>query len=116
MLTSIGREDNLMKRFVWGIILVVLGMLAIIGANGDDSAGGGGVLMLIIGGILSYFGYQYNNKVKQTSEFALQMIRDDGKIDARELAQQVGVSEVDVRTYIAESQRKGVIPFKTDIV
>lgn len=104
-----------MKRFVWGIILLVLGILAMLGAEGDDSAVGGGFMMLVACGILTYFGYQFKSKVKQTSEFALQMIREEGKIDARELAQQVGVSEVDVRYYIAESQRKGIIPFKTDV-
>lgn len=95
---------------------MVLGVMAMFGSNGDDSASGGGFIMLVGGGILTYYGNKYKTKVKQTAEFALQMIRSDGKIDARELAQQVGVSEVDIRSFIAESQRKGVIPFKTEIV
>ncbi|MBF0220545.1 MAG: hypothetical protein HQL49_13605 [Gammaproteobacteria bacterium] len=107
-----------MKRFVWGVVLMVLGVLSFIGANGadKDDAISGGFMFLIAGAILTYYGNKYKNELKQTSEFALQMIRDDGKIDARELAQRVGVSEVDIRMYIAESQKKGVIPFKADIL
>ena len=107
-----------MKRFIWGIILIVLGLLAMLGAKGTeaDSAIGSGFIFIVVGAFLTYFGNRYNQKVKQTSEFALQMMRDDGKIDARELAQRIGVSEVGIRSYIAESQRKGIIPFKTDIV
>lgn len=103
-----------MKRFVWGIILMVVAAVSFIGANGDDILGS--IMFLIAGAILTYYGNKYKNEFKQTSEFALQMMRDDGKIDARELAQQVGVSEVDIRSYLAESQRKGVIPFKATIV
>ncbi len=104
-----------MKRFVWGIVLMVLGVMAMFGSVGEYPDIGG-FIMLVGGGILTYYGNKYKTKVKQTAEFALQMIRSDGKIDARELAQQVGVSEVDIRSFIAESQRKGVIPFKTEIV
>ncbi len=91
------------------------GVLSFIGVDEDDAILGG-FMFLIVGAILTYYGNKYKNGLKQTSEFVLQMIRDDGKIDARELAQRVGVSEVNIRSYIAESQKKGIIPFKADIV
>jgi hypothetical protein len=105
-----------MKRFAWGITLMVLGVLTLIGSNSVNDAAGGGVMMLIGGGVLTYYGNQYLKRVKQTASFALEMIREDGKIDASQIAQRIGVSEVDIRMYLAESQRKGVIPFKAEIV
>jgi hypothetical protein len=59
--------------------------------------------MIISGAVLTYFGNRYLKRLKQSATFALQMIRTDGKIDARELSQQMQLSEVDIREYIAES-------------
>lgn len=111
-----GARRNGMKRFAWGIALMVLGVLALIGSNEVNDAAGGGFMMLIGGGVLTYYGNQYLKRVKQASAFALEMIREEGKIDASQIAQRIGVSEVDIRMYLAESQRKGVIPFKAEIV
>ena len=90
--------------------------MALFGSNSVNDAAGGGVMMLIGGGVLTYYGNQYLKRVKQAASFALEMIREDGKIDASQIAQRIGVSEVDIRMYLAESQRKGVIPFKAEIV
>lgn len=62
-----------------------------------------------------FFGAQYLTRKKTVGNFALQMLRADGKVDAGELARRVGVSEVTVRGMIADLQRKGMIPFKADI-
>ncbi len=105
-----------MKRFGWGISLMVLGVFALLGSNEVNGAAGGAVIMLIAGGVLTYFGNQHLKRAKQATAFALEMIREEGEIDARQLAQRIGVSEVDIRVYLAESQRKGVIPFKVDII
>ncbi len=110
-----------MKRFIWGSGLMALGFVIFIeavndGNDGNDPIIGLGFVLFILGAGLTYYGYEYKEQLKQTAEFALQMIRDGGKIDARELAQRSGISEVDIRSYIAESQRKGMIPFKVDIV
>jgi len=104
-----------LKRFVSGIILVVLGILGLIGSHGRDSDSGMGAFIIISGIVLIYFGYQWIDKGKQTTTLALNMIRDNGKIDAAQLAQQMGLSEIDVRIYIAEAQRKGIITFKAEI-
>jgi hypothetical protein len=50
---------------------------------GEDGAGIA-VMMLIGGGVLIYYGNQYIKRVKQISAFALEMIREEGKIDARQ--------------------------------
>ena len=108
-----------MKRFVWGIVLIVLGFLALMGSSdvpNSSDAVTGAFMFLIGGGVLTYYGNRYLTQVKQTTAFALQMIRENGKIDASEIAQRMGLSEVDIRVFLAESQRKGVIPFKVDIV
>jgi hypothetical protein len=105
-----------MKRFAGGIALMVLSILAFVGDTKGHDMTGTGFLMFIIGGVLTYYGHQYLEHEKQASAFALEMIREEGKIDASQIAQRIGVSEVDIRVYLAESQRKGVIPFKAEIV
>jgi len=107
-----------MKRLVWGIVLVILSIMAFAGMKGDTPNDQVVVnaLIMIGGGTLIFFGAQYLKQLKAITAFALQMNREDGKIDAGLLAQRMGMSEVDIRTYIATSQRKGVIPFKVEIV
>lgn len=85
-------------------------------SSGDLEVAGVGIIMLIGGGFLTYYGYKHLDGVKQAGSFALQMIREDGKIDVSEIARRIGVSEVDIRMYLAESQRKGIIPFNAEIV
>jgi hypothetical protein len=50
------------------------------------------------------------------TKVVLQMLQSDGKIDAGGLAQQLGFSEIEVRMHIARTRRKGIIPFKVDVV
>lgn len=107
-----------MKRFAWGITLAVFGALAVLGGlmQGNNPQGVvGGVLMVGGGGLMAYYGQRYLAAKKAATEIALQMLRQNDKIDAAELARRVGGSEVDVRGYLAESQRKGLIPFKAEI-
>lgn len=106
-----------MKKFVWGLVLAALGLTSLIGANGQNSGAQGlSVIMLIGGGVLAYLGWQALQQYKQTTALALQMIRENGKLSAGELAQRMGESEVVIRGHIAEAQRKGIVPFKTEIV
>ena len=107
-----------MKRLVWGIILVASAIMAIAGTKGEmpNDQVVINALILIGGGTLIFYGAQYLKQLKTITAYALQMNREDGKIDAGLLAQRMGISEVDIRGYIAASQRKGVIPFKTEIV
>lgn len=107
-----------MKRLVWGIVLVVLAIMSISGTKGDmaNDQVVMNALILIGGGTLIFYGSQYLKQLKSVTAHALQMNREDGKIDAGLLAQRMGMSEVDIRGYIAVSQRKGVIPFKPEII
>jgi hypothetical protein len=105
-----------MSKFYWGIALIALAVLILMNRNPREDSAGIAVLMLIGGGVLIYYGNQYIKRVKQTSAFALEMIREEGKIDARQIVQRIGVSEVDIRMYLIESQRKGIIPFNAEIV
>jgi arginine exporter protein ArgO len=116
--TLYNREEFSMKRLVWGIVLVVLVIMSISGTKGDmaNDQVVMNALILIGGGTLIFYGSQYLKQLKSVTAHALQMNREDGKIDAGLLAQRMGMSEVDVRGYIAVSQRKGVIPFKSEII
>lgn len=109
-----------MKRLVGGIILAVFGLLGIISAPSNRDGPGSSFLMGLVflggGGALIHYGMAYLKQKKMVLEFALQMLHDDNKINARELAARAGASEIDVRMHIAESQRNGIIPFKAEIV
>ena len=105
-----------MKIFIGGIILIIIGVLVIVNVRGSDSAIFIGLALIIAGAFLTYIGNRYKNKAKQTSELALQMLRENEKIDAIKLAQRLNISEVDIRGYIVESQRKGIIPFNVEII
>jgi len=75
------------------------------------------VIVLLPVVALTYVAFIALRKRKKTiAELALKMLREYKKIDAGELAKQFGISEIDAISYIAESQRKGIIPFKADIV
>ena len=73
-------------------------------------------LMLFGGGALAFFGWRHMKQSKEAIGIAFQMIRDDGNLNAAQLAQRMGLSEVDVRGFVAEAQRKGIISFKVEIV
>ena len=109
-----------MKRLVSGLIVALLGLLMVVSA-GENPQGPAtsiilGLVCLAGGCLMIFFGNQYLKQKKTTTEVALQMLRDDGEINAGELAQRLGLSEVDVRIYIAVSQRRGIVPIKADIV
>jgi len=109
-----------MKRLVWGIIVAVFGLLcfASAGENPQGPAGSitAGILCVAGGGVLIFFGTRYLMQKKTVSEIALQMLRQNGKVEANEIARRVGTSEVNVREHIATSQLKGIIPFDADVV
>jgi predicted transcriptional regulator len=111
-----------MHRLIWGIVIAVLGLFSLIGASSRSTPSETGqsvivgFLFLAGGGVMIAFGARFLNKRKTISNFAFQMLRADNKINAGELAQRLGYSEFEVRKHIADAQRKGLIPFKADIV
>ncbi len=53
-----------MKRFVWGIILMVIGVVSLGGPNGaDEDAILGGFMCLIAGAVLTYYGNKYKKGI-----------------------------------------------------
>ena len=109
-----------MNRLIWGIVIVVLGILSLIGSGANPQGPAGsiifGLLCLAGGGLMIYFGARYLNQRKIIIGFALQMLHADNKIVASELAQRLGINEINVRQYLSRAQMKGMIPFKADIV
>ncbi len=123
-----------MKRLVWGIVIAAFGVLGILveclvppppdtliislGGNPDDIASGVILASFMIagGGVMIFFGSRYIRRSKAVAEIVFQMLRQDGKIHAGDLANRLGFSEVDVRAYIIDSQKKGLVPVKADIV
>ena len=103
-----------------GIVIVVFGILCFVSAGNNPQGPAGSIVIGLVclagGGVMIFFGAQYLSRRKTIIEFALQMLRSDEKIDAGELAQRFGMSEVVVRQHIAGAQRKGIIPFKANIV
>lgn len=106
-----------MKRYVAGIVLLVLGGISFIGALSEQNseAGGSAMMFLFIGGLLFYFGKKAVTHKKMITETALHMLKQSNRIDAGEIAGKLGMSEIKVRELLTQAQRKGVIPFKADI-
>ena len=103
---------------VWGGILILLGVMSLAGSAQTNNHEGDwlAVIMLLSGGALAFFGWQHTKRSKEAAGIALQMIREEGKLDAAQLAQRMDMSEVDIRGFVAEAQRKGIISFKVEIV
>jgi hypothetical protein len=109
-----------MHRLIWGIVIAVFGVLSFIGAGYNPQGPAGSIivgLLCVAGrGTMIFFGAGYLSRRKTVTEFALQMLRADDKINAGELAQRIGISEIEIRKHLVHTQRKGIIPFKADIV
>ena len=107
-----------MHRLVWGIVIAAWGVIVTLGYVIGHDAGGVfiGILWAAGGGTLIFFGARYLNRRKTVTEFGLQMLRSDNKINAGDLAHRLDMSEIKVRRHLAHAQRKRIIPFKADIV
>jgi hypothetical protein len=111
-----------MKRFVIGIILVVIAVLSLIGNFAiepvtDDPGGAiAGFLMFAGGGgVLIYFGKRALDIRKRVLEISFQMLKKEEAIDAGEIAGKLGMSEIKVRDVLRAEQLKGTIPYKAEI-
>lgn len=109
-----------MKRLTWGIVLIVLGLLSLIGASENPQGPLGsiivGALLIVGGGWLAYAGAAFRRRRREVVDAAFQMLREKEAIHARELAGATGVSEIEVREHVADAQRRGLIPFKAEVV
>lgn len=104
-----------MKKFIWGIVLALLGFSSMFGNTSQDGdVTRGGMFLFLGGAALVYFGRQDLEKSKAITNIALQMLRATGKIDAEDLGRKIGITEIEVREYIVEAQKKGTIPFKAE--
>ena|SRR3989442_11911750 len=109
-----------MKKLTWGIVLVVLGLLSFLGAGNNPQGPAASIVagsLLVVGGaLLAYFGWRARGRKKLVVERAFRMLRESNTIRTHELALGTGVSEMEVRQHLAEAQRSGLIPFKTEFV
>jgi len=119
-------EDDKMIRIILGVLLALPGGAGLIfflaGSNDRDDLTFG-LTFLIIGLCFISSGFLSRNQKRWESviESALNMLRKNGKIETNNLAQQVGLSEVDVIKYLNKAKKKGLIAVqeepmaKTDI-
>jgi hypothetical protein len=110
-----------MKRLVWGIILIAIGVVSFAAVpmkTTQDPVASivGGFLFVAGGGMLAYFGQRYRSRKSAVTDASFQMLKEREKIDAAELSRRLGFSETEVRQYIMESQRAGLLPLKAEIV
>ena len=109
-----------MKRLVWGIIVVSLGVVSIAGAannpvNPAQSVWSG--LFLIGGGILmAHYGNADTKRKNRIADIAFRMLREFGQVRGDALAKAAEVSEYKSRCILRELMRKGVIPLHSEIV
>jgi hypothetical protein len=109
-----------MAKLIWGIVIAIFGLIFFATAGNNTQGPGGSIIMGMLslagGGLMIFFGARYLNRSKTITGFALQMLHSDNKIDANELAQRLGMNEIEIRKYLSDAQRKGIIPFKADII
>ena len=103
-----------MKRLVWGLILIVIGLAAPFApANRAKPAGDvipAVVLLLGGGGALTYFGARYLKRRRLVATAAFQMLRDKAEINTAEISRSTAINELAVRELVAHAQKKGLIP------
>ena len=107
-----------MKRFVGGIILLIIGVANLfdfLSKQGKQTAAGA-VIIIPVGIILIYFGWRFLKRRKMTLEIALEMFRKDRNINAAELATRLKLSELEIREYINYAKKKGQIPTDAEII
>lgn len=109
-----------MKRLIWGIVVVVFGVLFLVSAGNNPQGPAGsialGILCLPAGGALIYFGANHLKARSRVGEVALAMLREDSKIDAGSVAKRLQMKETTVRELIADLQRRNSIPIKAELV
>jgi hypothetical protein len=89
-----------MVKMVLGVVIVVVGLLFLAGFGSTEEVGGsiiGGLALIAGGGVLFYFGQRARKLKRITVDLAFQMLREDDKIDARELSIRAGTDEMKVR-------------------
>lgn len=109
-----------MKRLIWGIVLMVLGVFSFIGSSenpqGPMPSIVAGLLLIAGGGWLAYAGAAFRRRRSAVVNAAFQMLREKEAIHARDLAGATGVPEIEVREHLADAQRRGLIPLKAEVV
>ena len=105
-----------MKRMVWGIVLVVTGIVALFGMltnRGqivDPSAVVLSILMVGGGAILIGFGVKGERQKEVIMDAALAAWRTEGRIESVRIAASCGVPATTVRQLLAREQTIGVLP------
>ena len=104
----------------WGIALITIGALAILGSVVEpDEDSGGAVPMSIVfiagGSWMTKKGQAYINLMKECSEKALHQIKEKDYIDVTELSQAFQKSEIDIRQMLTKAQKKSFIPYGATI-
>ena len=108
-----------MKRFVSGIIILVLGLFAVLGAASPRqpaSAMGPGLTFLAGGAILTYYGWRKLGRRRQVAGEAIVLLQDRGNIPGDILASRTGLSEYQARLLLGELKNKGTVPFQAEVV
>ena len=109
-----------MKRLVWGIIVVSLGLVSIAGAANNPVSSAQSVwsgLLLIGGGVLmARYGNADRKRKNLVADAAFRMLRETGQIRGDMLATAAEVSEYKARCLLREITRKGAIPLQPEIV
>lgn len=113
-----------MIRIIFGAFFTFIGGLGLIifldgGSKREDLAFGLALYgtFFIIGLCMIYFGRRGRRNRKRWKfviESALKMLRKNGNIETDDLAQQMGLSEVDVIKYLNKAKKKGLITVQAE--
>lgn len=105
-----------MKRIVWGIVLGVTGLMAILGmlTNRGQTTDPGAVVLSVVmvgaGAVLTVFGVKGERRKEQIMDQALAAWRSGGRIESVRIAASYGVPVASVRQLLVREQAVGVLP------
>ncbi|MBN8729347.1 MAG: hypothetical protein J0L64_02310 [Acidobacteria bacterium] len=105
-----------MKRMVWGIVLVVTGLTAILGmlTNRGQTVDPGAVVLSVLmlggGAVMISFGVKGEQQKERIMDAALVAWRTQGRIDSIGIATTCRVPATRVRQLLAREQTVGVLP------
>ena len=108
-----------MKRLIWGIVLVGLGVATEGGAshnpNGPTPSHVLALVLVGVGGWLSYSGWQHRELVRRTAALGFQLWRQHGRVPGEQIAAGLGLSEYRARRILIDLKRQGKFPVEAEI-
>lgn len=116
------REEGKMIKIIFGSLLLIIFGLASLGASLDFKSSEAELTLIIslictgLGALLIYLGSRDRKRWKAIKELAILMIKTNGKINSKKIAQDLSLNNIIVVGYLAKLRKKGFLPNNTKLL